>query len=115
VLSPFQAGIGFCVALGAVHDGLHPTSFALPSAMQTNDVWPVALVTAPPFHGQPYGDYHWLRRDDSGRWSHKTGIGSPASDVDDSGNKITDPVRCDRGEYVHFVGFFVVFRAMLKP
>ena len=39
-------------------------------------------------------DYHWYREDSDGKWSHKRG-GSAISDVDASGNIITDPSVAD--------------------
>jgi hypothetical protein len=37
-------------------------------------------------------DYHWLRQDSNGYWSHKPGI-TNAKDTDDDGNRIWDPRR----------------------
>jgi len=44
----------------------------------------VALVTAPGY------DYHWLRQDANGMWSHKPGW-SPATNRDSAGKLIHDP------------------------
>lgn len=55
----------------------------------------------------PGRDYHWYRRDRNGRWSHKLG-GTPATDLDDSGNPITDPRTADRGPYTEFCGCYCV-------
>jgi hypothetical protein len=43
----------------------------------------------------PNVDYHWYREDQGGGWSHKPGWG-PATDVDASGEPITDPSSADR-------------------
>ena len=52
-------------------------------------------------------DYHWLRQNPDGTWSHKTPA-KPPSDKDAAGNTITDPRSADLGDYKHFVGFYVV-------
>jgi hypothetical protein len=61
----------------------------------------VALVIAPgPGGSSPYKeDYHWYRQDDNGKWSHKPGPGL-ATNLDASGNVITNPETADR-KYVH--------------
>lgn len=112
VLPPFY-WIGWAVAQAAVSDGLEIV--AGPLATQTDDVWTVALVTAPPPVGTPYGDYHWYRCDNDGQWSHKAGFGSEATELDDDGNVIADPANCARGQYCHFFGYLVVDRSKLKP
>jgi hypothetical protein len=61
----------------------------------------VALVISPGF------DYHWYRKDKDGRWSHKMGW-SPATNLDNSNNLITDPRTADRGSYTIFCGCFCV-------
>ena len=61
----------------------------------------VALVVA------PGDDFHWYRLDDNGQWSHKPGS-DPVRDVDESGNKITNPETADRGIYTSFCGYFCV-------
>jgi len=64
----------------------------------------VALVIAPGW------DFHWYRKDRDGRWSHKMG-GSPAKNVDESGNIITDPRTADRGAYTIFCGCYCVCKS----
>jgi hypothetical protein len=64
----------------------------------------VALVIAPGW------DFHWYRKDRDGRWSHKMG-GSPARNVDESGNIITDPRTADRGAYTIFCGCYCVCKS----
>jgi hypothetical protein len=59
----------------------------------------IALVLAPNW------DYHWYRRDRDGNWTHKPG-GTRATNLDNSGNVITDPRTADRGPYTVFCGFF---------
>ncbi|ATC63567.1 hypothetical protein CMV30_06140 [Nibricoccus aquaticus] len=84
------------VSNGAISDGLIPT-----------DAWSVdpdgrtkiALVIDPGW------DFHWYRQDSDGRWSHKPG-GTSATNLDNSGNLITNPETADRGGYTEFVGYF---------
>lgn len=64
----------------------------------------VALVIAPGW------DYHWYRKDRDGRWSHKMG-GTPATNLDESGNIITDPRTADRGAYTIFCGCYCVCKS----
>jgi hypothetical protein len=89
------------VIASADTDGLipWPASFACPSR-----TYKVALVTQPAALG---GDYHWYRQNPDGTWSHKRG-GSPAKNVDESGNPITDPRTADRDDYSNFCGFMCV-------
>ena len=61
----------------------------------------VALVISPGH------DYHWYRKDRDGRWTHKMGW-TPATNVDNSGNIVTDPRTADRGSYTVFCGCFCV-------
>ena len=51
-------------------------------------------------------DFHFLRQDSSGLWSHKIGTNEPTN-VDNSGNSITDPRTADLGPYkfVRFIGY----------
>jgi len=58
----------------------------------------VHLVVAPGW------DYHFYRQDDDGLWSHKPG-GTPATDLDNSGELITDPATADTGNYTDHCGF----------
>jgi hypothetical protein len=55
----------------------------------------------------PGVDYHWYRKDRDGKWSHKPG-GTSATNLDSSGNIITDPRTANRGNYTVFCGCFCV-------
>ena len=44
---------------------------------------------------------------------HKMGW-SPATDRDNSGNRIIDPATADRGSYVDFCGYFIVMHGHVK-
>ena len=52
----------------------------------------------------PRWDYHFYRQDDSGLWSHKPG-GTPATDLDNSYELITDPELADTGNYTDHCGY----------
>ena len=52
-------------------------------------------------------DYHWLRQNPDGTWSHKTPSTLPTN-KDSDNNLIMDPRTANLGDYKHFVGFFFV-------
>ena len=52
-------------------------------------------------------DYHWYRQDSDGSWSHKCGE-DPATNLDNSGRRIYDPVYADRGRYTEVIGFYAI-------
>lgn len=59
----------------------------------------VALVV------DPGTDYHWYRLDSSGMWSHKPG-GTQATNLDNSGNPITNPETANRcGTWLCYTDF----------
>lgn len=96
------------VGLGAEYDGLAPTD--CDGGCGCRDCWhQVALVIAP---GPSFVDFHWYRRDRDGRWSHKPG-GTPATNVDNSGNLIDDPRTADRGPYTIFCGCYCVKKSVV--
>jgi hypothetical protein len=54
----------------------------------------------------PSGDYHWMRLDQTkGVWSHKPGQ-TQATNVDNSGATITNPLTANRGLYDQNGGFY---------
>ena len=67
----------------------------------------VALVVSPNY------DYHWYRKGRNGLWSHKMG-GTPATNLDNSNNLITDPRTANRGSYVDFCTFMIVKHGHFK-
>lgn len=87
------------VQAAAQADGLvsHP-NFSDPLA--SGKGWYVALVIWPGV------DYHWYRQDKNGCWSHKPGS-TPVINTDNSGNTITDPRTCDRGNYTDFCMYMI--------
>lgn len=83
------------VTTAAVNDGVAQ----MPVGGCSNSETQIALVVA------PGTDYHWYRKDSNGYWSHKPG-GTPATNLDNSGNVITNPETADRGMYTDFCGYF---------
>jgi hypothetical protein len=70
----------------------------------------VALVVAP---GPGFIDYHWYRKGRNGLWTHKPG-GGQATNLDNSGNTISDPRTADRGSYTDFCTFMTVMHGHTK-
>lgn len=58
-------------------------------------------------------DYHWYRKGRNGYWSHKPGPGA-VTDLDNSGNLISDPRTADRGFYDEFCTFMFVHHGHIK-
>lgn len=84
------------VYAAAVRDGLTP----LPGPDAGGQCL-IALVIWP---GE---DYHFLRLDNDGTWSQKSGR-TRARNTDDSQRRILDPRTADRGPYTVFAGFLGV-------
>ena len=88
------------VTAAAISDGI----IALPASGICPDTEEkIALVV------DPGTDYHWYRLDDNGMWSHKPG-GTQATNLDNSGNPISNPETADRCGgwlcYTDFCGYF---------
>lgn len=83
------------VRTAAVADGL--VAVAKPNKCPKKECT-LALVV------DPGDDYHWYRRDTNGMWTHKPG-GTPATNLDNSGNPISNPETADRGGYTDFCGY----------
>jgi hypothetical protein len=64
----------------------------------------MALVIRPVPASVP--DFHWYRLDDDGSWSQKHGQ-APCTNLDESGNPISSPETCDRGDYSVFCGYYL--------
>ena len=67
----------------------------------------VALAVAPGI------DFHWYRKGADGLWTHKIGP-APVTQFDNSGNLIVDPRVADRGPYIQFSSFMIVFHGHIK-
>lgn len=82
------------------------------AAAQRDGQVPVGSASSTPAQGRfvalviwPGADYHWYRLDANTRWSHKPG-GTPARNTDNSGQLISDPQTCNRGNYTVWCGYF---------
>jgi hypothetical protein len=58
-------------------------------------------------------DFHWYRKGRNGLWTHKPG-NTPVTNVDNSGNLISDPRTADRGGYESFCTFMTVMHGHIK-
>jgi hypothetical protein len=91
---------------GAIADGMNWTGKDSKPALGD---YKVALLVKPATGGPDDGDvmdYHWVRQDSNGNWSHKPGE-TPVTNLDSRGKIITDPSKADFGGY-RFVGYFDV-------
>jgi hypothetical protein len=93
------------VRAGAVADALVDSPAANNKCPKEGHL--VALVVGPGW------DFHWYRKGRNGRWTHKPG-GTQATNLDNSGNVITDPRTADRGGYTDFCTFMVVMHGHVK-
>lgn len=98
------------VAHGAVSDGLAAAGDGGCGCAECRHR--AALVFWPPDESGNW-DFHWYREGPDGNWTHKPGQ-TPATNVDNSGQVITDPRTADRGPYTVFVGFFCVNKATIR-
>lgn len=91
---------------GALEDGL------VPHEGETFEHRPgfylVAMAFRPPNRALKINpDFHWYRLNNNGTWTHKQGS-CCYTNLDRSGEAITDPRTADRGLYTDFAGFFYV-------
>lgn len=93
------------VLAGAVADGLLNNPNADNKCPSEGNL--VALVIWPGV------DFHWYRKGKDGMWSHKPG-GTAVTNLDNSGNTISDPRNADRGGYTNFCTFMVVKHGHIK-
>lgn len=61
----------------------------------------------------PNVNFHWIRKDNSGYWSHKPGQ-TPVKDTDNSGQKIVDPRKSDFSPWSQFCGFMQTIPSQVK-
>ena len=57
------------------------------------------------YENEWHWDYHFWRRDNNGMWSHKPGM-SDATNLDHSGNSISNPETANRWFYTSFVSYY---------
>jgi hypothetical protein len=61
----------------------------------------------------PNTNFHWVRLDNNGYWSHKPG-GTEVRNVDNNGELITDPSKQDFSPWSKFCGYFQVIPSQVK-
>lgn len=95
---------------GAVYSALDCANVG--AASQRDGQIPVGPPAGTPAQGHyialviwPGQDFHWYRLDSNAMWSHKPGQ-TPARNIDNSGQLISDPRSCNRGPYTAFCGFY---------
>jgi hypothetical protein len=89
---------------GAKSDGLHYTGQAMKAAPGS---YKVALFARPASGGtsdRDAMDFHWMRQDSNGFWSHKRGSGV-VTNKDQQGRLIEKPHLAGMGRY-RFIGYF---------
>lgn len=73
--------------------------------MPSRGYYKVALLRRP--EGIKLGtDYHWVRQDSNGLWSHKVGVLDATDKVE--GEVIVEPDKTDFNTYTEFLGYFEV-------
>jgi hypothetical protein len=78
------------VSAAAIRDGLIPETDTTTWRV-AGEGWYVALLMGRISDGKDMEpDYHWIKQDKSGCWSHKLGDASPSA-IDSNGNQIKDP------------------------
>jgi len=87
------------VTVAAQSDGLVWAGTTLPTSHPPKGHYAAMLIW-------PQTNFHWIRMDASNYWSHKPGQ-TPVRDIDDNGNKITDPSKADFAPWTQFCGYFV--------
>jgi hypothetical protein len=61
----------------------------------------------------PDNNFHWVRLDSNGEWSHKPG-GTPVMNHDNDGKLNTDPAKQDFSSWSKFFGYFEVVPILIK-
>ena len=89
-----------------VSDGLRWIGKSLPARCPVGEAHYIAVVTRGP-HAGTKGDFHVLRLDRNGRWSHKDGD-DPVTAYDGNGERIVDLSKAWFAWPSAFVGFFEV-------
>lgn len=87
------------VARAAVNDSLVWVGTELPTTLPKRGHY-VSL------HIWPDSNFHWLRMDANFTWSHKPG-GSPVRNVDNNGDTIVDPAKCDVSPWSTHCGYLL--------
>jgi len=90
----------------SVRDGLVYNGTVLPKAPPEKGHFAALLIW-------PETNFHWIRMDANGHWSHKPG-GTPVRNTDNRGLPITDPSKSDFSPWTQFCFYFVAQPSVLK-
>lgn len=88
------------VKVAAISDGLSFIGSILPEKQPDKGHYVGMLIW-------PNTNFHWVRMDANGYWSHKPG-GTEIRNTDNEGNQITDPSTQDFSPWSQFCGYFLV-------
>jgi hypothetical protein len=86
------------VKRAAISDGLQWVGTEYPTAKPEHGHYLALLIW-------PGTNFHWVRLDSNGKWSHKPG-GSPVTNQDNDGGEIKDPSSQDFSPWSQFCGYF---------
>lgn len=95
---PIQTSTGFAVDLALYQDGFERTTSSGTSSESKLKIYCAIW---------PGTDFHFYRRYNNGMWSGKPGY-DVATNLDHSGNTISDPSSADRGDYTSELGYYFV-------
>lgn len=95
---PITVFSGFALDLALFHDGFESTTSSGTSAENKMKIYCAIW---------PWTDFHFYRRDNNGMWSGKPGY-DEATNLDHSGNTISNPSTADRGNYTEELGYYFV-------
>eukprot|EP00658_Telonema_sp_P-2_P021237 TRINITY_DN18447_c0_g2_i1.p2 TRINITY_DN18447_c0_g2~~TRINITY_DN18447_c0_g2_i1.p2 ORF type:complete len:140 (-),score=20.17 TRINITY_DN18447_c0_g2_i1:216-635(-) len=88
------------VKQAATRDGLEWHGTSLPSGEGPSGHYVALLIW-------PDTNFHWIRRDAGGKWSHKPG-GTAVRNVDNNQKEITDPSKSNFSPWTQFCGYMHV-------
>ncbi|CAF3631497.1 unnamed protein product [Rotaria sordida] len=97
-----------CVDMGnaSVRDGLVYNGTKLPKTPPENGHFAALLIW-------PDTNFHWIRMDANGYWSHKPG-GTPVRNKDNRGLPIVDPSKSDFSPWTQFCSYFIAQPSKLR-
>ncbi|CAF0990440.1 unnamed protein product [Rotaria sp. Silwood1] len=97
-----------CVDMGnaSVRDGLVYNGTKLPKIPPENGHFVAMLIW-------PDTNFHWIRMDANGYWSHKPG-GTPVRNKDNRGLPIVDPSKSDFSPWTQFCSYFIAQPSKLR-
>jgi len=93
------------VKIAAVYDGLKWVGTEVPHGHADKGHYVTLLIW-------PNTNFHWVRLDSNGKWSHKPGS-TPVTNTDNDGNEITDPSTQDFSPWSQYCGIFQVLPSQI--